>query len=570
MMHTAAAALLLVSASEAATVTTSAEHRQLLSIADLQKGWESFTSNVQCATQCASSLLDNFDGEVSRDCWKCLNHPTIGQLPFSATSDLLQFKLGVGYTEGWCGRSLTFCEGSPCASEGVDITRYPTGWRPDGKGGFTGCEIKSHFPGVNATSHMSHAFVKEEMKKLPRLQYEGKVWRGNELGFIISNELFWPNVQPRSVGLGASVAQHMVMRPILDRTLGSCDGACAAALQQSVKEWQAARTSVSVQTDIIVWVHEQLFRRLFPKADGLPYPAADFVSLQSSLTSLSTITQLLSDGLTELIAGSTLAKLQDAFDAYRPLVQAEYGAELATADCSPMTDCVALATSNLLDVLFFAGGLSVPSGISTGLWVLHADTSSYGNTFPQNPTVTDPSAFFYESIRFFAPVVGFPWWTTPPERATDDTKSQAKGGVRKILNVALANKDPNAWGEDAHQFRVRSHAAYANNFVGFADYAYDNSVADGKMNRNCPAKQLALQMGKAFFTEWDQEGWCTRDSSAYEEATPFVDAFTLFRGRATGHSCSPRPMPWQTSECCIGSCSWEWSGWFRGSFKCKA
>jgi hypothetical protein len=569
MIYTAAA-LLLVGASDAATVTTSAEHRKLLSVADVQAGWQKLTDNLQCAAQCASSLLDNWDGEVSRDCWKCLGHPTVGQLPFSATSDLLQFKLGVGYTEGWCGRSLTFCEGAACASEGVDITRYPTGWRPDGNGGYTGCEVKSHFPGVNATSYMSHAYVKEEMKKLPRLQFDGKVWRGNELGFIISNELFWPNVQPRSVGLGATVAQHMVMRPILDRTLGSCDSTCAAALQKSVRDWQAAKTSVSVQPDIVAWVHEELFKRLFPNAKGLPVPAADFVSLQSSLTTLSTITQLLSDDLTELIASSTLSKLQDAFTAYRPLVEAEYGAELAAANCAPMTDCVALATSNLLDVLFFAGGLSVPSGISTGLWVLHADTSSYGQTFPQDPAITDPAAFFYESIRFFPPVVGFPWWTTPPERASDDTKSQAKGGVRKILNLALANKDPNAWGGDAHQFRVRSHTAYAKNFVGFADYAYDQSVADGKMNRNCPAKQLALQMGKAFFTEWDQEGWCTRDNSKYQEATPFVDPFTLFRGRRTGHSCSPRPMPWQTSECCVGSCSWEWSGWFRGSFKCKA
>jgi hypothetical protein len=573
MIYTAATALLITDAimlASAAPSTTASEHRHLLSIADIRNGWSSFTDSLQCGGECVSSLLSNWDGEVSRDCWKCMNHPTVGQLPFSATSDLLQFKLGIGYTEGWCGRSRTFCEGTACASEGVDITRFPTGWKPDGNGGYTGCEIKTNFPGINATSHMSHAYVKSEMATLPRLQYEGKVWRGNELGFIISNELFWPNVSPRTVGLGATVAQHMVMRPILDRTLGSCDASCTAALQQSVRTWQAARTSVSVQPDVVAWVHEELFKRVFPGVATLPVHATEFVSLQSSLTSLSTITQLLSDDLSSLIAGSTLTKLQAAYDAYYPLVQETYGAELAGADCSPMTDCVALATSNILDALFFAGGLSVPSGISTGLWVLHADTSSYGETFPQDPIVADPAAFFYESIRFFPPVVGFPWWTTPPERASDDTKSQAAGGVRKVLNLALANKDPNAWGADAHQFRVRRHADYANNFVGFADHAYDYSVAEGKMNRNCPAKQLALQMGKAFFTEWEQEGWCTRDSTGYQEATPFVDAFTLFRGRRTGHSCSPNPNPWGTSECCVGHCGWEWSGWFSGSFKCKA
>lgn len=557
-------ALVLVAAggANAASSTTSADHRKL----GLIDSWNSFTSDLQCASECASSLLANWDGEVSAACWTCLRHPTIGQLPFSATSDLLQFKLGVGYTEGWCGRSRTYCEGLACSHEGVDITHYPTGWMPDGNGGFTGCEIKSHFPGINTTSHMSHAYVKTEMVTLPRLQHAGTAWRGNELGFIISNELFWPNVNPRTVGLGATVNQHMVIRPILDRIVGRCDGSCYNALAQSVRGWQAARSTVSVQTDIVAWVHEELFKRVFPNEASVPYPTADFVSVQSSIVSLSTITQLLSDGLSNLIAGSTLTRLQQVYDAYYPLVQREYGAELAQADCSPMTDCVALATSNLLDLLFFAGGLSVPSGISTGLWVLHADTSAYGNTFPQGYAVTDNAAeFFYESIRFFPPVVGFPWWTTPPERANDDTRSQTTGGVRKVLNLALANKDPNAWGGNAHQFHVREAHEYSSKFVGFADDAWDNQVAGGKMNRNCPAKTLALQMGKAFFNEWDQAGWCTSDSPAYTEATPFIDVFTLRRGKRAGQSCSPR-MFWQTSECCTGSCGWSWSrGW-----KCRA
>lgn len=369
-------------------------------------------------------------------------------------------------------------------------------------------------------------------------------------------------MSPRTVGLGATVNQHMVVRPILDRIVGACDASCYSALAQSMKDWQAAKTTVSVQTDIIAWVHEELFKRVFPNHAAPPYPTADFVSVQSSLVSLSTITQLLSDGLTDLLAGSTITKLQAIFDAYKPLVQQEYGAEIANADCSPMTDCVDLVTSNLLDLLFFAGGLSVPSGISTGLWVLHADTSAYGATFPQAYAVTNDAAeFFYESLRFFPPVVGFPWWTTPPERKYDDTKPQSAGGIRKVLNLALANKDPNAWGADAHQFRVRDWSAYASNFVGFADYASDSTVAGGKMNRNCPAKTLALQIGKAFFNEWERDNWCTSDSPGYKEATPFVDAFSLRRGKRTGQSCSPQWF--SQSECCAGSCGWHGfsSGW---------
>jgi len=130
-----------------------------------------------------------------------------------------------------------------------------------------------------------------------------------------------------------------------------------------------------------------------------------------------------------------------------------------------------------------------------------------------------------------------------------------------VLNLALANKDPNAWGADAHQFRVRNAHQYAQAFVGFADFASDATVAEGKMNRNCPAKTLALQMGKAFFNEWEQGEWCTRDSPSYTEATPFVDNFVLRRGKQTGQSCSWRWF-WQDSDCCVGSCGWRWSsGW---------
>lgn len=509
--------------------------------------------DLRCARECADSLFSDFQlsdpiasASLSRECWICLGDPTAGifhgQIPASATTDLLRFKLGVGYTEGWCSAGT------------------PSGWEPDGEGGFTGCEVKHDFPGLNSTSHMSHAYVKAEMAKLPRLQYEGKAWRGNELGFIISNELFWPRVSPRTASLGSTPSQHMVMRPIVERVFGKCDATCTSALQTSARDWAAAQDSISVQEDVTAWVHTELVARAFPNR-ALPVPAADFVALQSSIVTLSTLTQLLSDDVTQLVAGDTFSKLSATFDAYRPLVEEVYGDELRDADCAPTTDCVDLATSHLLDLLFFAGGLSVPSGLSTGLWVLHGDTAPYGEAFPAPGSLRardDPGAFFYESIRFFAPVVGLPWWTTPPARAEDDAASQyntAAGvaGVRTILNLALANKDPNVWGEDGHLFRVRPHAEYASHFVGFADFALDDDVAGGKMNRACPAKSLALAMGKAFFTAWEQEEWCTKDSPGYTEATPFVDPFTLVRGVVEGRRCSPR-WPWEESECCRGTC----------------
>lgn len=171
-------------------------------------------------------------------------------------------------------------------------------------------------------------------------------------------------------------------------------------------------------------------------------------------------------------------------------------------------------------------------------------------------------------MRFFAPVVGFPWWTTPPARANDDTASQASpGSKRYILNLAMSSKDPNAWGADAHRFKVRSLSDYHAKFMGFADNAVDNSVAGGAMNRKCPGKDLGIKMGKAWFSVFNQGSWCTTDESGYAEATPFGDEFTLIkptcsgsckRGKPNGASCSMQITG--ESECCDGSCNMQW-GW---------
>ena len=68
-----------------------------------------------------------------------------------------------------------------------------------------------------------------------------------------------------------------------------------------------------------------------------------------------------------------------------------------------------------------------------------------------------------------------------------------------------------------------------------------------------PAPSGPRQPARAFFTAWEQEEWCTKDSPGYTEATPFVDPFTLVRGVVEGRRCSPR-WPWEESECCRGTC----------------
>lgn len=488
------------------------------------------------------------------ECWKCIDEHALTQflqIPVSAVTDLLQAKLGTGYTEMWCAKN-----GKNAKGEGVDIKTYPGGWMPDPKNRskFTGCETTTNFPGLQTTSHQSHAYVKKEMATLPALQNSGKVWRGNELGFIISNEKFWSNTAPRSVLLGSTVNQHKVVRPILERLYGSCNAACQKNLKVSAKVVQD-QDLLAVQDDVKGWIFEQLFEITFP-GETNPVVTKDFVALQSSFTTLSTITQMVPDGLSDAIAKSTIEGLNNLFTKLKPLTEKIYGDELKGKNCEcpdsiencPSKTCVDVLTSAFMDTLLAAGGLSVPGAISTGIWVLHADTSNHEfekDLFPETRvelTETDVDAFFYESMRFFAPVVGFPWWTQKPDRATDDKADQYDNGVRKVLNLALANKDPNAWGKDCHKFRVKTLSDYRKLFLGFADFAYDDTVADGNMDRKCPGKTLAFAMGRAWFEQWNQKAWCydSDQKSQYKEATPFVDDFVLRKngGWATDEECS--------------------------------
>jgi len=208
------------------------------------------------------------------------------------------------------------------------------------------------------------------------------------------------------------------------------------------------------------------------------------------------------------------------------------------------------------DALYAAGGLSVPGTINTGLGIMYS-------TSPDNPA---PGAsyekaqalqFYWENIRFFPPVVGFPHWRTRPTCAGStpeetaalnkpngtsdacklgaDTSAgypqvnQYLGGVRDVPNLALAMSDPNKWGSDADEFKIRPLQEYIKNSVGFAEMAVDNQVAGGRMNRVCPGKTLALMIGTMFFEEFNRNDWATHDSIGWTATTPFVDSFTLVR-----------------------------------------
>jgi len=88
-------------------------------------------------------------------------------------------------------------------------------------------------------------------------------------------------------------------------------------------------------------------------------------------------------------------------------------------------------------------------------------------------------------------------------------------------------RDPTKWGPDADKFVIRDVTDYIKNSVGFAEMAVNSGVANGRMNRDCPGKTLALMIGEAFFSEFKKEEWTADGSISFKKVTPFVSGFTL-------------------------------------------
>lgn len=485
---------------------------------------------ASCLTKCAVN-----GGLESVDCVKCLQSNIAdleGNVGANGLSAEFAFKMltlkvpGNTYTKSWCGADTV-----------------------------ADCDTNNQFPGgPEQTSYMKYDDVVKMGSELPQKQLEGSVWRGNELGFIVSSPYFWDKVEPKALLLGSTVPQHRSIRPIIDSIFGENGKWSQAEVEAAVVGFIAekkAEGKMAVQNDIKKFVHKLLIKIALNR-DVSDAEAQTFVDFQSKLTTFSTIAQLVpaeilgrdvKDQLFSIIGAKALRDQASAYiDSFTNDVRALYSEEIEAGinDCgSTQGGCVVQVASAILDTLFSAGGLSVPGGISTALGVLYSTDSSNPAGGPITyDRATQSAGIYYEAMRWFAPVVGFPYWSTKPSPATTEfncegkpCQNQYQGGVRHVMNLALANRDLRRWGRDAEEFKIRPHGEYVRNFIGFAEMAERNDVDNGRMNRNCPAKSLAIAIGKTFFKKFEQENWQlspAADAISFSGSTPFVSEFILY------------------------------------------
>jgi len=397
---------------------------------------------------------------------------------------------------------------------------------------------------VNFTAVTTYDDIVKEGRKVPVKVYDGEWWRGNELGGIVNNPLFWSGsgIWPQTNALGATSKQHSAIRKHLEKAFALPED--IRWIRKSLQDFMKARAAAGqliVATDIQAWFYQVLYRVAFQKS--IDYSAAqDFVKVQDSMVKLGTISQVISAplyGLADSFLGLTSTKDGSTryVGEYLQLVEELWGKELSKLDCSPSPNCSLQLASGLWDGFYSAGGLSVPSGIMSGLAIMY----STSDTNP-SPAYTIPKGkeldFFWECIRFIPPVYGFPHWEVsrpvcvgltagetqnlnkshgktsacpePPvnHQTGFPSVNQWIGGHRVVLSLASAQKDPSVWGKGAAtEFRVRALKDYETKSQGFAEMAVDNDVDDGRSNRVCPGKDLALAVGKLWWEEFNVAQW---------------------------------------------------------------
>jgi len=421
-------------------------------------------------------------------------------------------------------------------------------------GNLANCNTKDGFPGPNTTSIMDWERVWRIGSETPKNEWSGNWWRGNELGFIINNPYFWSasGIDPYSITLGILPSQHAAIRPVMEKMFGAPDSAMQATIDQYIADFmtEKAQSGMNVPSDVTELVHRILNKVAFNRGVSAEY-AKTFVALQGQVVALGTVSQLLPSAFYFFLK-DIRTKIAEYIDEYEVLIGDLYGEELRNEDCSPSASCERQAASMAFDALYSAGGLSVPTTIATGLGLLFSKDQS--SPFPQASYPAGKELeFYWENVRYFAPVVGFPHWETRPtcagstEAATrglnapeGKTKAcplgavessgypkvnQYMGGTRVVPNMALAQRDLRVWGSNGNDFVIRDDYSKS---VGFAEMAVDNTVAGGRMNRICPGKTLALTIGASFFKAFDKSSWepC-RIPITFGSGPTYVSGFTL-------------------------------------------
>jgi len=431
-----------------------------------------------------------------------------------------------------------------------------------------GCNKKVAFPGPNTTSYMSHAEVVKLGKQYPAKLWSGEWFRGFELGLLILDPYLWSGFKekthPFGLQLGITPSQHVAIFDVLKEafTLGGshtpkykkAQGIIDTMLNDFFQKRKEAG-SLNVKGDLFKIIF-QIINKVSFDEDISWEDAGEFTDFQTSALGISVLGVLIPDFLAPLLSGyrRTMTKYTSM---YIQITERLYGKKLDQNACKPTVNCTLQAAASLNEALLFAGGVSVPTNLATGLGLLYS--TNPGNPFPEKKIPNGKELnFWWENIRLFAPVLGFPSWSVrptcpglnasetaalnlpngkqkpcPPYNVDIWTQysqiNQYQGGTRQAPLLAMAQRDPKVWGDNANDFVLRPLGTYMKNSVGFAEMAENIFVQWGKNDRKCPGKSMALMIGESFFKLFKKEEWVVDNPEdiAFTSGPSWVSDFIL-------------------------------------------
>ncbi|CAK0825318.1 unnamed protein product [Prorocentrum cordatum] len=330
----------------------------------------------------------------------------------------------------------------------------------------------------------------------------GRVERKNELGFLVLDDGIFPEPH-RCLGLGYPVDVHSICRRFVGELIHRIPG--RGALMKEVHRFMHGRNRIEFPQDVDVWWTRMLWTYVVGNDVDVPF-VRKFLGMRDSwlMGSVASAGQISLHDLTF----RTDDILRDQ-KIYRDRIEQNLPNEV------PQEHRL-LVAQGVLEMICFAGGLSVPSTITSAVACM------YSGIMPEPVTLGNVEAFVFEVTRLFPAVHGFPWH---------------KDGHRHILHLSATLRDPKAWGPDSDKFTLKDVGLYREKHLGFADSA--RSAKDDTNSRNCPGTRQALDVCQAFvivLSSWTYRH-CAAPKQAWrcpEKIQPAVkpnyfEAFTLER-----------------------------------------
>jgi len=427
-------------------------------------------------------------------------------------------------------------------------------------------------PGTRTTSFVEWDKVAELTGKAPADIETGAIKdRGNDLGLLRLNRIFWPECATRDpltgnaigtgselggsecgIGLGVDKASHQFVRPILDDVFGTPSGETNGAgelsedsryighrgefvsnghkwtkqdIKAHARNWLDGRDTITSGADVSQWVQQVI--HLYGIGITLTAEQADeFLGFQSGVLIWSVLPEDIALAQSTNLGIPTRLEQKEAYVVQ--YMEALGETMIAQEDWSEAQ--LRYAAHGILEAFLFAGGLSVPSMIQSAIGAYYkfglGATGFDPSTYPNSGKLT------LEATRYNPPVVGFPY-------IREDANGKEN---RDIPVVAMAGFDATKYGIDVDSFNVERFedvTDWHELSLNWNDYSIHPDRTMAYANRVCPAKDLSYAMVTAFLEELDLKTW-TVEALPEEAAGPgWWTEFTISKGDLTGDNDPP-------------------------------